>query len=189
MWQKFRLSPTLSLWGPSEIYETSVRREFTDGLGYHRCPSIFLVICRFLGHMFTCMYTQKLSPTLLWVSKVYVKLASCDLIFNRCVCFIERKVFQKLATTGLCCKDWTSIWGVGVWFLKKLHFRRVFLPFHTNSEVFQTYKRAHVFLAAQPPQRMWQKFRTSPYILPPGHRFFVVLFFSWNKLVIPLYSP
>ena len=75
-------------------------------------------------YMYTYIFSQKLSPTFLWVSKFDVKLGSGDMIFkitiftwffkNQC----KSKVFQtherKQAFFGLYFENLMSSWEVGV---------------------------------------------------------------------------
>ena len=85
---------TDSLRGPVlTLQNEALCAEFPDGMGwgwtgYQKCPSIFFILCGYTDHvyMYLYIYTQKLSPTFLWVSKFDVKLEGGGIIFKITIC-------------------------------------------------------------------------------------------------------
>ena len=44
-----------------------------DGTESQKCPSNFFILCEYIDmYIPTYIYTQKMSPTFLWISKFYV---------------------------------------------------------------------------------------------------------------------
>ena len=62
----------------------AVRTEFTGETGYQNFPSIFFILCGYIKYVYIYLYiyTKKLSPIFLWVSKFDVDLGIGEHIFQ-----------------------------------------------------------------------------------------------------------
>ena len=88
--RSFDKAPKLSLRGPAQFSHEARSAEFTGWVGwmgwteYQKCPSIFFSLCGYIDHVdvYLHIYSQKLSPTYLCVSKFDFKLGSGGILFK-----------------------------------------------------------------------------------------------------------
>ena len=84
--RSFDQAPTLSLRGPAQFTHEARSAEFTGRVDGRGIKSVLQFSLYFVGiqimYMYTCIYSRKLSPTFLWLSKFDVKLGVVVKNFN-----------------------------------------------------------------------------------------------------------
>ena len=90
---------------------------------YQKCPLSFFILCGYIDkvyfYLLTYIYSQKLSPAFLWVSKFDVKLESGGMIFKITMFtwffknHTKSKLFQKHIRQRAFFQNLMSSWGVG----------------------------------------------------------------------------
>ena len=61
--------------------------------GYQKCPSIFIILCMEIDPVYMYLYSQKLSPTFLWVPKFDVKLWVGEHNFRNYPTYVSFQIF------------------------------------------------------------------------------------------------
>ena len=73
----------------------AVRAEFTGETGYQKFPSIFFILCGYIKYVYIYLYiyTEKLSPIFLWVSKFDAKLGVLENYFRNYPMYVSFHIF------------------------------------------------------------------------------------------------